>query len=86
MINFNGCIKCIIGLSKFFRWRLKFTINRYLRLSFFTLFMIANLNAQSDRVAGKIRGRVVDANSNEALIGANIVVLPAGLGRVAQPI
>jgi len=48
--------------------------------------MIANLNAQSDRVAGKIRGRVVDANSNEALIGANIVVLPAGLGRVAQPI
>ncbi|MBL7136574.1 MAG: TonB-dependent receptor [Candidatus Marinimicrobia bacterium] len=56
-------------------------INRYLRLSFFTLFIIANLNAQSDRVAGKIRGRVVDANSNEALIGANIVVLPAGLGK-----
>jgi len=56
-------------------------INRYLRLSFFTLFMIANLSAQSDRVAGKIRGRVVDANSNEALIGANIVVLSAGLGK-----
>jgi outer membrane receptor protein involved in Fe transport len=41
------------------------------------------LFAQSSRVAGKIRGRIVDEQNSQPLVGANIVVLPATLGKGA---
>lgn len=45
------------------------------------LVVITTLNAQSDRVSGKIRGRVVDSASKNPLAGANVLVLPVGSGR-----
>ena len=45
------------------------------------LVVITTLNAQSDRVSGKIRGRVVDSTSKNPLAGANVLVLPVGSGR-----
>ena len=45
------------------------------------LVVITTLNAQSDRVSGKIRGRVVDSTSKEPLAGANVLVLPVESGR-----
>jgi len=47
----------------------------------YTLVVITILNAQSDRVSGKIRGRVVDSTSKNPLAGANVLVLPVGSGR-----
>ena len=47
----------------------------------YTLVVITTLNAQSDRVSGKIRGRVVDSTSKNPLAGANVLVLPVGSGR-----
>ena len=47
----------------------------------YALVVITTLNAQSDRVSGKIRGRVVDSASKNPLAGANILVLPVGSGR-----
>jgi len=50
----------------------------------FILFVFASLlNAQSDRIAGKIRGRVVDANDNSPLYGANVILLPADISKGA---
>ena len=45
------------------------------------LVVITTLNAQSDRVSGKIRGRVVDSTSKDPLAGANVLVLPVESGR-----
>ena len=45
------------------------------------LVVITTLNAQSDRVSGKIRGRVVDSTSKDPLAGANVLVLPFESGR-----
>ena len=45
------------------------------------LVVITTLNAQSDRVSGKIRGRVVDRTSKDPLAGANVLVLPVESGR-----
>jgi len=39
--------------------------------------------AQSDRVAGKLRGRVVDADNGSPLYGANVIILPAELSKGA---
>ena len=47
----------------------------------YALVVIITLNAQSDRVSGKIRGRVVDSTSKNPLAGANVLVLPVGSGR-----
>ena len=47
----------------------------------YALVVIKTLNAQSDRVSGKIRGRVVDSTSKNPLAGANVLVLPVGSGR-----
>ena len=47
----------------------------------YALVVITTLNAQSDRVSGKIRGRVVDSASKNPLAGANVLVLPVGSGR-----
>ena len=47
----------------------------------YALVVITTLNAQSDRVSGKIRGRVVDSTSKNPLAGANVLVLPVGSGR-----
>ena len=47
----------------------------------YALVVITTLNAQSDRVSGKIRGRVVDSPSKNPLAGANVLVLPVGSGR-----
>ena len=47
----------------------------------YALVVITTLNAQSDRVSGKIRGRVVDSTSKDPLAGANVLVLPVGSGR-----
>ena len=47
----------------------------------YALVVITALNAQSDRVSGKIRGRVVDSTSKNPLAGANVLVLPVGSGR-----
>jgi len=45
------------------------------------LVVITTLNAQSDRVSGKIRGRVIDSTSKDPLAGANVFVLPVESGR-----
>ena len=45
------------------------------------LVVITTLNAQSDRVSGKIRGRVIDSTSKDPLVGANVFVLPVESGR-----
>ena len=47
----------------------------------YALVVITSLNAQSDRVSGKIRGRVVDSTSKDPLAGANVLVLPVESGR-----
>ena len=47
----------------------------------YALVVIITLNAQSDRVSGKIRGRVVDSTSKNPLAGANVLVLPVESGR-----
>ena len=47
----------------------------------YALVVITILNAQSDRVSGKIRGRVVDSTSKNPLAGANVLVLPVESGR-----
>ena len=46
------------------------------------LIVVSSLFSQSDRVAGKIRGKVVDAETGQPLVGANIIILPteSGLG------
>lgn len=61
-------------------------MNKYISTLFITLLIVFQipLLAQSDRVAGKIRGRVFDKNSNEPLMGANIVLLPTSTGRGAM--
>jgi len=47
----------------------------------YALVVITTLNAQSDRVSGKIRGRVIDNVSKDPLAGANVLVLPVESGR-----
>jgi hypothetical protein len=42
----------------------------------YALVVITTLNAQSDRVSGKIRGRVIDNVSKDPLAGANVLILP----------
>ena len=42
---------------------------------------ISVLGAQSDRVSGKIRGKVVDGINKEPLVGANVLLLPVEAGR-----
>ena len=37
--------------------------------------------AQSDRVSGKIRGKVADGINKEPLVGANVLLLPVEAGR-----
>ena len=48
---------------------------------FFILVFISFLDAQSDRVSGKIRGRVLDSMTKEPLIGANVLLLPTETSR-----
>ena len=47
----------------------------------FTLIMASVLDAQSDRVSGKIRGKAIDAMTKDPLVGANILLLPVESGR-----
>ena len=42
---------------------------------------ISVLGAQSDRVSGKIRGKVVDGINKVPLVGANVLLLPVEAGR-----
>ena len=42
---------------------------------------ISVLDAQSDRVSGKIRGKVIGAINKDPLIGANVLLLPIETGR-----
>ena len=42
---------------------------------------ISVLGAQSDRVSGKIRGKVVDGINKDPLVGANVRLLPVEAGR-----
>ena len=46
-----------------------------------TLIIISVLDAQSDRVSGKIRGKAIDAMTKDPLVGANILLLPVESGR-----
>ncbi len=46
-----------------------------------TLIIISVLDAQSDRVSGKIRGKAIDAMTKDVLVGANILLLPVEGGR-----
>ena len=46
-----------------------------------TLIIISVLDAQSDRVSGKIRGKAIDAMTKDPLVGANILLLPVEGGR-----
>jgi len=48
---------------------------------FFIFIIITVLDAQSDRVSGKIRGRAVDAMTKDPLAGANVLLLPVESGR-----
>ena len=48
---------------------------------FFIFIIISVLDAQSDRVSGKIRGKAVDAMTKDPLFGANILLLPVESGR-----
>ena len=41
---------------------------------------ISVLGAQSDRVSGKIRGKVVDGINKDPLVGANVLLLPVEAG------
>jgi len=45
------------------------------------LIIISALDAQSDRVSGKIRGKAVDAMTKDPLVGANVLLLPIESGR-----
>jgi len=57
-------------------------LNRFKNPLFALILMLPIIVfGQSDRVAGKIRGKVYDANSNTPLLGANVVVLPTSTGR-----
>ena len=47
----------------------------------FTLIIASVLDAQSDRVSGKIRGKAIDAMTKDPLVGANILLLPVESGR-----
>ena len=47
----------------------------------FTLIIASVLDAQSDRVSGKIRGKAIDAMTKDPLVGANILLLPVEGGR-----
>ena len=42
---------------------------------------ISVLDSQSDRVSGKIRGKVIGAINKDPLIGANVLLLPIETGR-----
>ncbi len=44
------------------------------------IFLTVGLFAQSDRVAGKIRGRVLDKNGGFPLVGANVIVIGTSRG------
>ena len=46
-----------------------------------TLIIISVLDAQSDRVSGKIRGKAIDGMTKDPLVGANILLLPVESGR-----
>ena len=46
-----------------------------------TLIIVSVLDAQSDRVSGKIRGKAIDAMTKDVLVGANILLLPVEGGR-----
>jgi len=46
-----------------------------------TLIIFSVLDAQSDRVSGKIRGKAIDAMTKDPLVGANILLLPVESGR-----
>ena len=46
-----------------------------------TLIIVSVLDAQSDRVSGKIRGKAIDAMTKDPLVGANILLLPVEGGR-----
>ena len=46
-----------------------------------TLIIVSVLDAQSDRVSGKIRGKAIDAMTKDLLVGANILLLPVEGGR-----
>ena len=45
------------------------------------LIIISVLDAQSDRVSGKIRGKAIDGMTKDPLAGANILLLPVESGR-----
>ena len=45
------------------------------------LIIISVLDAQSDRVSGKIRGKAIDGMTKDPLVGANILLLPVESGR-----
>ena len=54
---------------------------KYKNCLFFILIAISVLDAQSDRVSGKIRGKAIDGISKDPLVGANVLLLPVESGR-----
>ncbi len=54
---------------------------KYKNCLFFILIAISVLDAQSDRVSGKISGKAIDGISKDPLVGANVLLLPVESGR-----
>lgn len=59
-------------------------MRRTTRGSVLFLILMGLALGQSDRIAGKIRGKITDADTGDPLIGANAVVLPVETGRGAM--
>jgi hypothetical protein len=68
----RGCLRSRAGLVG---------IHRVLSLAFFLLFVVGSVSAQT---GGKLSGKVLDAQTKEALVGVNVRILGTSLGAVTD--